>query len=60
MLNDEIEVIEEAKEIEKLGDFNINETTKTLDYANIFLKYGVKINEIIDIVNKLNTEEGQK
>lgn len=56
MLNDEVEIIEEVKGIEKLGTYYITETTKTQDFAKIILSLGTKINEIIDKVNKLNKE----
>lgn len=65
MLDEEVEIIEEEPEIdiqaiEELGNFEIIEQTKTTDIANILLKYGVRINELIKAVRQLDKQIKEK
>ena len=59
-LNDEVEIIEEEKEIEKLkieyddGDIGINGIYLTSNHSEIFAN---KINELIDVVNELKRDK---
>ena len=51
ILNDEVEVIEEKKEIEELPNELIND-----DWTYYTIKFYKKINELVRAVNKLNKE----
>ena len=58
-LNTEVEIIEEAKEIEKFVNINITDTTMLglVKSLNVLHKdYTNKINELIDVVNELKKE----
>ena len=55
ILNDEVEVIEERKEIEELPNELIND-----DWTYYTIKFYKKINELVRAVNKLNKEREEK
>lgn len=55
ILNDEVEVIEEHKEIEELPNELIND-----DWTYYTIKFYKKINELVRAVNKLNKEREEK
>lgn len=55
ILNDEVEVIEEKKEIEELPNELIND-----DWTYYTIKFYKKINELVRAVNKLNKESEGK
>lgn len=55
ILNDEVEVIEEHKEIEELPNELIND-----DWTYYIIKFYKKINELVRAVNKLNKEREGK
>ena len=54
-INTEIEVIEENKEIEELGEY-LNSTAE-LDDRALAIENRIKINELVRAVNKINKEK---
>ena len=61
ILNDEVEIIEEEKEIEKFKEHNLINTRDILELQMFinkkFADYDYKINELIDVINDMRDEE---
>ena len=55
-LNDEVEIIEEEKEIEKIRNINIDMDGNEIERAPNNYELKEKINELIDAVNELKKE----
>ena len=52
-LNDEVEIIEEVKDIEKLDEWKFNKSESDIPHFEL----AQKINELIDIVKELKNEK---
>lgn len=56
-LNDEVEIIEKEKEIEKLGYCCVNTNGETRNFVDVEEVLKNKINELIDVINDMRDKK---